>query len=592
MNSLLQVRDLEICGSMPDGTEKKLVHNISFDVNVGEVVALIGESGAGKSTIGLAALGFVRPGCSVAGGQIIFNGKDLLALGEEELRQLRGAEIAYIAQSPIAAFNTALKVGEQILEVPLVHGVSSREQAKKEVISLIGQMNLPNAEALMERFPHQLSGGQLQRLMAAMAMCCGPKLLVLDEPTTAIDVTTQVSVLSLFKKMISESGASALYVSHDLAVVMQIADRIIVIRDGQIVETISTSAFVLDARNPYTKQLISACRNIGSPRNTIKSSEHAVETLLQIRNVTASYASVPVIKNVNFDVGRKEIVGVIGESGAGKSTLARVISGLLPARSGTVCFNGTKIPAKISGRDKELLRRIQIVLQSPDVAFNPKQRIGHIIARPISFYFGADRATAHAEVARLLQLVELPAELAERYPRELSGGQRQRVSLARALAAKPELILCDEVTSSLDTIVSASIIRLLESFRDQFGMAIVFISHDISTIASIADRIVVMYDGEVVEEGSAAKVLHPPFHPYTRLLLSSVPQMRKGWLESVPASIMATRERMGAGRLAGCQFSDRCPVVISEHCESKVPPILEADRMHTIRCHRTLSELQ
>ena len=601
MPSLLAIDDLEVEGRPPGRGYQPIVKGISLQVERGEVLALIGESGSGKTTVSLATLGYARPGCRISGGQVRLDGEDVLAMNPRERRRLRGRRVAYVAQSAAAAFNPARTIGDQVTESARLHRVSSRAEANARALALYRRLDLPEPESLGRRYPHQVSGGQLQRLMAAMAMSGGPELLVLDEPTTALDVTTQIEVLSAFKEIIRERGTAAVYVTHDLAVVAQIADRIVVMFDGEVMERGTTEEIIGRPRHEYTKALMAAVRP--SPKAGAQARNGAGErapsgetALVEVRSLTAGYGRVlptVVLREVGMRVERGEVVGVIGESGCGKSTLARVISGLLSQLSGQVLHAGRPLPRAARQRDKADLQRIQIVFQMPDVAVNPRHRVDDIIGRPLELFLGLGGEARRRRTRELLEMVELPAEFAARYPRELSGGQKQRVNLARALAAEPELILCDEVTSSLDTVVGAAIIRLLERLRKELGIAYLFISHDLSTVASFADRIVVLYAGRVTEQGSTRQVLAPPHHPYTRLLLSSVPEMRPGWLEDV----MATREaRSGIARAVelterGCPFSKRCPLAIEGLCDREAPPVREPTPGHLIFCHRELDAL-
>ena len=604
MSALLQIDDLQVEGRLPDHTHVPIVKHVGLEVKRGEVVALIGESGAGKSTVALASLGYARPGCRIVGGRVSFHGTDIMTLDREGRRRLRGRHVAYIAQSAAAAFNAALTIGYQVTESPMVHGVMSGAEATERAERFFRQLLLPEPDRIARKYPHQVSGGQLQRLMAAMAMACRPDLLVLDEPTTAIDVTTQVEVLIAFKDLIKQNGMAAIYVTHDLSVVVQIADRIVVLYDGEMVEEGSTEQILHRPRENYTKALMAAVRP--PPKVTIaaraqEGPDADSPIVVEVKSLSAGYGgprdgSAPksmVLFDVDVAVPRGEVVGVIGESGCGKSTLARVISGLLPAASGELRFNGATLESNVRRRSREELRRIQIVFQMPDVSFNPKKRVAHALGRPLQLYFGMDGPSRAERVRELLEMVELPRDYAERYPSELSGGEKQRVNLARALAAEPDVVLCDEVTSSLDTVVGAAVIELLKHLQDSLGNAYVFISHDLSTVASFADRIVVLYAGRVVEQGTTREVLEPPYHPYTKLLLASVPELRQGWLEDVRSTKEAISGIARAVRitLTGCPFFERCPVAIDEVCNRIKPPARTLTDDHVVACHREVFEL-
>jgi peptide/nickel transport system ATP-binding protein len=517
-----------------------IVRDVNLRVMRGEVLALIGESGSGKTTVCLATLGHTRPGLHITAGQVRLEGIDLLSLSTEALRSLRGRRVAYVAQSASASFNPSLPLGEQVIEPAKVHHVMERSAAQARSVAMYRELALPEPERIGARYPHQVSGGQLQRLMAAMAMCCGPELLVLDEPTTSLDVTTQMGVLKSFKDAIRQHGVAALYVSHDLAVVAQLADRIVVLRDGMVQETGSTTQILTRPAAPYTRALIDAWRHWtpGSVSSPIIDSAQR-PPLLQLSGLTAGYGrnragapAVVAVKSVELAMHRSSVVGVIGESGSGKSTLARVIAGLLPPASGTIILDGQPLAPLAADRPKPVLQRIQLVFQSPDVALNPAHRIGKLIGRPLEYFHGLRSGSQSKRVAELLELVQLPADFATRLPHELSGGQKQRVNLARALAAEPDLILCDEVTSALDTVVAASIMDLLRQLKTKRDLAFLFITHDVSMAATFAEELLVMYHGEIVERGPTDRVLNTPEHPYTRLLVASVPELRSGWLES------------------------------------------------------------
>ena len=522
------------------GRAKAIVDNLHLVLHRGEVLGLIGESGAGKSTIGLAALGYTRAGCVISAGKILFDGIDVRAQSLRQRRLLRGRRIAYIAQSAAAAFNPAKKLIDQICEGPVRHGLLCYEQARSEAVQLFRDLDLPSPEAFGDCYPHQVSGGQLQRAMAAMAMSCKPDVLVLDEPTTALDVTTQIEVLASIRNLIRVHRVAGLYITHDLSVVAQIADRIMVLRNGSCVEEGDTRQILFRPRTDYARALVAIRKSESGPSNH----ERLAEPVLEVRNVTASYGKLArVVDQINFTVRRGQIMAVVGESGSGKSTLARVITGLLPREKGDILFRGTSLPPALIQRNREVLRRIQMIYQMPDVALNPRQRIGEIIGRPLAFYLGLDRARMKSRISALLEDIDLPEDFATRYPGELSGGQKQRVCIARALAAEPDLIICDEVTSALDPLVAEGILELLDKLRRDRGYAFIFISHDLRTVKRIADRVAVMFKGRLLAEGPLDEVFAPPCHPYTRRLLASVPEMDTSWLDTVLTSRAAVDKK-------------------------------------------------
>ena len=599
---LFEVKDLRISATNDDGVEIPIVKGVSFDIHKGEVVALIGESGSGKTTISLASLAYTKPGLHFAGGQALLNGEDVLTMEPLRQREIRGANVAYLAQSAAATFNPAITIGEQVTESAVLHGVLNQEEATKRAVELYHALELPDADRIGFRYPHQVSGGQLQRLMAAMALCGKPDLMVLDEPTTALDVTTQIEVLKAFKKVIREQNSAAIYVTHDLAVVAQVADHIVVLYSGEVMEQGSADQIINNPSHAYTKRLMEAVRPkpVAGMGTEVSGDHDRVIDNIQVEDMTAGYGGivdgepmVTILRDINVSVKNGHVVGVIGESGCGKSTLARVMAGMLPPARGKIILDGNVLEGALGDRKLDELQKVQFVFQMADTALNPKQVIGDIIGRPLEFYHGLKGKEKHAKVAEILDLVELPAEFASRYPMELSGGQKQRINMARSLAANPEVMLCDEVTSALDSIVGANVIKLLTGLRDKTGVSFVFISHDLSTVASFADEIVVLYAGRVVEQGPTDEVLEPPFHPYTRLLISSVPEMRIGWLEDT----MKKREMaVGIARgveitAVGCPFYNRCPMGIEGTCDKKSPPRLFLNNGHEIDCHLTLEQL-
>ncbi|MDQ0653550.1 ABC transporter ATP-binding protein [Pseudomonas cedrina] len=598
MTELIRVEDLRVvaCGERGD---VEIVKGVSFSLEKGEVLALIGESGSGKTTIALALLGYARRGCRLSGGVVQVGEHDMLALSEKQLQGLRGNRVSYIAQSAAAAFNPAKRLIDQVVEGALIHGLGTRAELHAKAIGLFRDLALPDPERIARRYPHQVSGGQLQRVMAAMALISDPLLVVLDEPTTALDVTTQIDVLRAFKRVVRERGATAVYVSHDLAVVAQMADQIVVLNGGQILEQSATAPLLQAPAHAYTRSLLAAAR----PDTTLRPPCGIAQDvpLLTISGLTAGYGnknmhgmpSIRVLEDIDLTVRRGQAIGVIGESGSGKSTLARVVAGLLTPALGGLTFDGQPLGGSLAERTPEQFRRIQMVFQNADTALNPMHSVASIISRPLKMYFGLKGAALQTRIGELLDLVRLPRELAERRPSELSGGQKQRVNLARALAAKPDLILCDEVTSALDTVVGAAILELLRDLRQQLGVSYLFISHDISTVRALCDDIVVMYSGHKVQAGSRQSFAEAPFHPYTDLLIHSVPELRQGWLEHCGATSGAlppVGERANVQEL--CTFLDRCPVRIDGLCNRTAPKRRALDNGGEILCHHDSARLR
>ncbi|MGG6895032.1 MULTISPECIES: ABC transporter ATP-binding protein [Rhizobium] len=538
MANLVEIKNLKVEATTDSGRVVEIIKDVSFDIAKGEIVALIGESGSGKTTIALTLMGHAREGCRISGGKVHVDGQDMAALSESERSKVRGTTVAYIPQSAAAAFNPASKIMEQVIEVTRIHRLMSPEQARRRAIELFRALSLPSPETIGERYPHQVSGGQLQRLAAAMALIGEPKLIIFDEPTTALDVTTQIDVLKAFKSVIRAGDIAGVYVSHDLAVVAQIADRIAVLKGGEIQELASTEAILTRPSHPYTRELLAAFE----PKQAFRRGSIAgsIAPMLRIDGLVAGYGdmqanglpAVCAVQSVSLEVEKGRNLGIIGESGCGKSTLARAIAGILPAVSGTIGFNGSDMNRAAKLRSRDQLREMQIVFQYADTALNPAKSVGDILERPLVFYHGMGSKAREARVDELLDMVRLPRALRYRYPSELSGGQKQRVNFARALAAEPRLIICDEITSALDTVVAAAIIELLKELQRELHLSYIFISHDLSVVEAICDEIVVMYGGRKVEQITRESA-NAPRHPYSQLLFQSVPKLDPKWLDSL-----------------------------------------------------------
>jgi peptide/nickel transport system ATP-binding protein len=537
MENLVEIRDLKVEATTDSGRRVDIIKGVSLDIAPGEIVALIGESGSGKTTIALTLMGHTRSGCRISGGHVKVAGLDMVTLSERERAGIRGTEVAYVPQSAAAAFNPAKRIMDQVIEVTRIHHLMPIDEAREKAIGLFRALSLPNPETIGSRYPHQVSGGQLQRLSAAMALIGDPRLVIFDEPTTALDVTTQIEVLRAFKSVMKTGGISGVYVSHDLAVVAQIADRIVVLRNGEVQEAGTTADILSRAQHPYTRELLAAFQP--KPR------DHEIEVearnvLLDVSGLVSGYGPiqadglplVQAVKDVSLRVKRGRNLGIIGESGCGKSTLARTIAGILPAYSGNLIFDNQELAGTVRQRSRDQLRQMQIVFQYADTALNPEKSIEEILGRPLQFYHGIKGKQKDARIDQLLDMVHLPKSLRHRRPQELSGGQKQRVNFARALAAEPKLIICDEITSALDTVVAAAIINLLKELQRELSLSYIFISHDLSVVEAICDEILVMYGGRKVEEITPAQ-LKAPQHPYSKLLFSSVPKLDPAWLDAL-----------------------------------------------------------
>ena len=524
---LLDMKDIRIDG-FSDERWHEIVKGVDLTLRRGEVMGLIGESGAGKSTLGLASMGFARPGCRIRSGSITFDGQDLMKASLAEKRRLWGSRIAYVAQSAAASFNPARRLIDQTIEPTVDHHIRAAAEAEADARQLYASLQLPDPDNIGTRYPHQVSGGQLQRIMTAMAMSPRPDLIIFDEPTTALDVTTQVDVLIAMRNIVEQYHTAAIYITHDLAVVAQMADVIKVLRYGEEVEEATTRHILEAPEKDYTKSLWSV-------RSLHKDEDPSDDIALSIEGVDAAYGAKKVLHDINIKVPRGRTVAVVGESGSGKSTTARVITGLLPPSTGRVMFNGEELPAELKNRSKDQLQRVQMIYQMADTAMNPKQTIAEIIGRPLEFYQGVKGIEKQKKILELLKMIELDERFYDRFPSELSGGQKQRVCIARALAANPEFIICDEVTSALDQIVQEGILKLLMRLQKELNITYLFITHDIAVVQAISDEIVVMKQGEVVEQGLKSKVMSPPFPDYTKLLLDSVPEMDPDWLTNVAA---------------------------------------------------------
>ncbi len=529
MNNILSVENLSLTID-----KEKLLKNISFNIKQGEIFALVGESGSGKSLTSLAIMRLLPDVISVSSGDIKLKRKSLFTLPEYKMQKIRGKQIAMIFQEPMSALNPVMTVGEQVAEVIKIHLGLKKEAIKDKVISLFKEVALKDSEERYNWYPHQLSGGQKQRVMIAIALACEPDLLIADEPTTALDVTIQAQVLELLKKIRDERNLSILFITHDMAVVSQMADRVAVMRDGEILEQAECATFFSDPQHPYTQSLLRDAMAIKEDRERRKSSDR----LLEVENLKVYFpikkgffqrtvGHVKAVDGVTFSIPKGKTLALVGESGSGKSTIGQAILSLVPITEGTVKFENQDLGRFSQTELKPYRRKIQIIFQDPFSALNPRMTIGNIIREGmVSLGVGSkERVSQDEHIKELLLKVDLEAEHAHRYPHEFSGGQRQRIGIARALAVEPELIICDEPTSALDVTVRSQVLKLLKKLQQESGVSYLFITHDLSIVPVIADEVAVMKEGKIVEQGSVVDVMENPQEEYTRTLLAAAPKL-------------------------------------------------------------------
>jgi peptide/nickel transport system ATP-binding protein len=525
---LLRIERLAL--ALPDGADRLYaVDNVSYELSAGEILCVVGESGSGKSMTANAVMGLLPTGVHASRGRALFDGQDVLAMDEISHRALRGRRIGMIFQEPMTALNPLMRVGEQIAEVFEAHGLLTPRTRKEKALALLEEVRLPDPEAALRAYPFELSGGQRQRVMIAMALALEPELLIADEPTTALDVTTQAQILHLVKDLQQRHGMAVMFITHDFGVVAEIADRVCVMREGRIVEMGSAREVLDDPQHEYTRALIEAIPGDAVPPSR---DEAQAKPLLSVKGLNKVYRSsggwfqpkreVVALEGIDFTVDKGETLGVVGESGSGKSTLGRCIVGLNTPDSGEIRLNDIDLRA-LEGRElREHRRRIQMVFQDPYASLNPRIRVGMAIAQgPIAN--GVAKAEAMKQARELLATVGLDASAAERYPHEFSGGQRQRIGIARALALNPELIVADEAVSALDVSIQAQVLKLLDTLKKELELSLLFITHDLRVAAQICDRLIVMQKGRIVEHGSATEIFLSPQHPYTRELLAAIP---------------------------------------------------------------------
>jgi len=530
---VLSFEDLDVRFTTEFGTVHA-VKGISLDVHPGEVVALVGESGSGKSVTSMTALGLL-PGNARVTGTVRVDDLTVGDLDDRGLRSMRGNNVGMVFQEPMTALNPVLTIGSQITEALELHGIAYGREAERRAVELLDVVGIPEPERRIKQYPHELSGGQRQRVVIAMAISCDPKVIIADEPTTALDVTVQAEILDLLRSLTTRLDTGILLITHNMGVVADMADRVVVMLKGDVVESGTAEDVLTRPKHAYTRRLLESVPHLGAgpgqlgtTRRENRADPASESPALEVRDLVVEYhrlgkAPFRAVDEVSFTVGQGEIVGLVGESGSGKSTIARCALGLIPAASGTVSVFGTDFARMSRRQTKALRRRVGVVFQDPASSLNPRFPIGECISEPMEVHKVGDRASRKEKVLELLDAVELPRSVVNRYPHELSGGQRQRVSIARALTLDPELLVADEPTSALDVSVQASVLAMFTALQDRYRFACVFVSHDLAVIDLLAHRVVVLQDGRIVEQGDRAKVLLDPTEEYTRRLLAAAP---------------------------------------------------------------------
>lgn len=660
--SLIEVENLTLGFIGKDGQERPILRDVNLHVDAGETIGIVGESGSGKSTVALAMMGYLKSGLQLFGGRTVFDGNDMFALSEAERGKLRGGGIALIPQNAGQSLTPTIKIGDQIDEALKLHTSLSATERPAKIIEYLQRVRLPAAEDIALRYPHELSGGQQQRVAIAMALGTGAKALLLDEPTTGLDVTTQAHILEFLRTLAEETGVSMVYVSHDMGVIARVADRIAVMYAGELVEQGDVRGLLANPAHPYPRALLGSiprlgekmipaslpgfpptvgekrqgcafvercpmvtlkCREavpelvkvphgqakcffvgegpVGLPEGTPVVSSKTDEVAVSTEALEISYfnpdlfdrltgvATPPsTVDRVAFSINKGETLGLVGESGSGKSTILRAISGLKAPKSGAIKVEGKPIPGSVAQREKDAIQPLQMIFQNADSALNPRRSIREILESPLKLYFDLSRDELNARCEELIDAVRLPKAYLDRFPGQLSGGEKQRIGIARAFAAEPELVLCDEVTSALDVSVQAAALLLLKQLQEKKGAAYVFVSHDLAVVRAISDQIAVLYQGRICEIGPTEAVFSAPFHPYTEVLLGAILEPDPDTAPKLHADDVIDKRPPETG----CPFQRRCKMRIGAICDTTVPPARETSQGHLIHCHLELSQLR
>ena len=669
-NTVQKINNLTIGFQSQKGEQISILKNISTSINQGETVGIVGESGSGKSTLALAMMGYVKHGLFTISGECMFHSNNLLEMKNKDLEKIRGRKIAMIPQNAGQSLTPNLKIGYQIDEALRLHTDLKQSERDEKISELLNKVRLPSPETMAQRYPHELSGGQQQRVAVAMALAGSPELLLLDEPTTGLDVTTQAHVLELLNLIAKDTGTSMVYVSHDLGAIAQVSDRVIVMYSGEIVLDGPVRSILKNPIHPYTFGLLKSIPKLTLPglpnsmsgsqpqpgsikkgcsfyercefaddnckvnsptleliedlntsvrcfkhnellnlnkldSQNVKSIENKIikNEILDLSNVSISYAKLkfieqllnkinddnPTVKDINININKGETLALVGESGSGKSTILKSIAGLLKTKDGNIKFDKDKMLSNdLRQRDPSFLRAIQLIFQNPDESLNPNHTVEEIVSQPLKLYFGLKGKDLKEKIIEVLDKVRLGEFYLTRYPRQLSGGEKQRVAVARAFAAKPDIILCDEVTSALDVSVQAAVLNLLQELKEDFGTTYVFVSHDLAVVRAISDRVAVLYQGRLCEIGPSKNVYKFPSHPYTEVLLGAVlepdPDIKP---KLVAEDIVEEKPPKN-----GCSFQGRCPRILGDICKNEVPPWQIGENGNSIRCHIKIEDLK